>query len=153
LSNAGFLLYTDALRVKTFASVQMHAGIQIMADHFFLICLLYFAGGIENAIHQTINYLSENNKKLKIEIEVRNPKELRQVLAVGGVNRIMLDNFTPEETREAVDMINGQYEIESSGGITLESIYDYATTGVDYISVGALTHHIQSLDISLNALV
>ncbi|MCD6347435.1 MAG: carboxylating nicotinate-nucleotide diphosphorylase [Bacteroidales bacterium] len=112
-----------------------------------------YAGGIENAIHQTINYLSKNNKKLKIEIEVRNPKELKQVLKVGGVNRIMLDNFTPEKTIEAVKMINGQYEIESSGGITLDTIYDYASAGVDFVSVGALTHQIQSLDISLNAIV
>lgn len=110
-----------------------------------------FSGGIENAINGAKNYLKENNKQLKIEIEVRNLDELNEALRVGGVDRIMLDNFTPELTREAVEIVNGRVELESSGGITLETIRDYAETGVDYISVGALTHSVESLDMSLKA--
>lgn len=111
-----------------------------------------FSGGITNAIEKTKRYLAENNKTLKIEIEVRNFIELRQVLDTGGINRIMLDNFSVEETKRAVDIINKKYETEASGGITEENIVAYAETGVDYISVGALTHHIRSLDMSLKAL-
>ncbi len=112
-----------------------------------------FAGGIEKAIIQTHKYLEKQNKKLKIEIEVRDFNELEQVLKIGRIDRIMLDNFTPDETRQAVVLINGKYETESSGGITLETIRDYALAGVDYISVGALTHQIFSLDLSLNAII
>ncbi|MGQ1891989.1 carboxylating nicotinate-nucleotide diphosphorylase [Thermophagus sp. OGC60D27] len=111
-----------------------------------------FAGGIEKAIKTTHQYLKTVGKDLKIEIEVRNMEELRQVLAVGGVDRIMLDNFDPQTTREAVKLIDGKYETESSGGITKETIRSYAECGVDYISVGALTHHIRSLDMSLKAI-
>jgi len=110
-----------------------------------------FAGGIENAIDSAINYLKLKEKHLKIEIEVRNFDEINRVLAKGGVNRIMLDNFSVENTRKAVELINKRYEIESSGGITLETIGEYAQTGVDFISVGALTHQIKSLDLSLKA--
>lgn len=110
-----------------------------------------FAGGIEKAILQSKRYLKDNNKNLKIEIEVRDFKELREVLKIGFVDRIMLDNFTPLETIEAVTLIGGRYETESSGGITLNTIRDYALAGVDYISVGALTHQIFSLDLSLKA--
>ncbi|HLW09172.1 MAG TPA: carboxylating nicotinate-nucleotide diphosphorylase [Fermentimonas sp.] len=110
-----------------------------------------FAGGIENAITRAQQYLKDKNKNLKIEVEVRNIDELNEALRVGGVDRIMLDNFTTEKTREAVDIVNGRVELESSGGITFDTIRDYALTGVDYISVGALTHSVKSLDMSLKA--
>jgi nicotinate-nucleotide pyrophosphorylase (carboxylating) len=110
-----------------------------------------FAGGIENAIRKTRKYLDDIGKDLKIEIEVRNLNELYQVLETGGVDRIMLDNFDPRTTKEAVRLIDGKYETESSGGITKETIRSYAECGVDYISVGALTHQIRSLDMSLKA--
>ena len=110
-----------------------------------------FAGGIEKAIASVHNYLKENDKQLKIEIEVRNFDELAEVLRVGGIDRIMLDNFTPENTLKAVAMIAGRYEIESSGGITFDTLREYAICGVDYISVGALTHSVKSLDMSFKA--
>lgn len=108
-----------------------------------------FAGGIEAAIDRTHAYLKEKGKNLKIEIEVRNLDELEQVLRHGGVDRIMLDNFDTDILREAVHRIDGKYETEASGGITDETLRAYAETGVDFISVGALTHHIKSMDISL----
>jgi len=111
-----------------------------------------FAGGIEKAVKAVQTYLKSINKNLKIEVEVRNMDELQEVLRVGGIHRIMLDNFTPEATSLALKEIDGKYETESSGGITLETLRDYAVTGVDYISVGALTHHIKSLDLSLKAI-
>lgn len=110
-----------------------------------------FAGGIEKAVKAVQTYLKDKNKDLKIEVEVRDFNELRDVLQVGGIQRIMLDNFSPEETKEAVHLIDGRYETESSGGITMDTIRAYAECGVDYISVGALTHHIKSLDLSLKA--
>ena len=110
-----------------------------------------FAGGIENAITRAKEYLWQQGKNIPIEIEVRNFDELNRVLAIGGIDRIMTDNFTPEDTRKAVELVNGQYELESSGGITLDTIRAYAETGVDYISVGALTHSIKSLDLSLKS--
>lgn len=110
-----------------------------------------FAGGITKAIQATNKYLKENKKSLKIEIEVRNFQELAEVLKAGNVHRIMLDNFTPENLKKAVDIIDGKYETEASGGITEKTIRDYAATGVDFISVGALTHQIKSLDMSLLA--
>ena len=108
-----------------------------------------FAGGIESAIDRTHEYLRSIGKSLKIEIEVRNLDELNRVMAHGGVDRIMLDNFDIPTLREAVRRIEGRYETEASGGITDQTLRPYAETGVDYISVGALTHHIKSLDISL----
>ena len=108
-----------------------------------------FAGGIEAAIDRTRQYLVEKHKDLKIEIEVRNLDELDRVLAHGGVDRIMLDNFDISTLREAVVRIAGRYETEASGGITDQTLRPYAETGVDFISVGALTHHIKSLDLSL----
>lgn len=108
-----------------------------------------FAGGIEAAIDRTRDYLKAKGKDLKIEIEVRNLDELQRVLNHGGVDRIMLDNFDTTTLREAVRRINGKYETEASGGITDETLRAYAETGVDFISVGALTHHIKSLDLSL----
>ena len=110
-----------------------------------------FAGGIGQAITCARNYLKEKGKTLKIEIEVRNLDELEKVLQTGGIDRIMLDNFTPADTKEAVRRIDGRYETESSGGITFDNLLDYAACGVDYISVGALTHSIRSLDMSLKA--
>ena len=108
-----------------------------------------FAGGIESAIDRTRQYLKEKNKPLKIEIEVRDLDELQRVLDHGGVDRIMLDNFDVPTLREAVRRIDHRYETEASGGITDATLRSYAETGVDFISVGALTHHIKSLDLSL----
>lgn len=108
-----------------------------------------FAGGIEKAIDTTREYLHSHLLDLKIEIETRNLDEVKRVIQHGGVDRIMLDNFTPEKIREALHLIAGKYETEASGGITLENIRGYAESGVDYISIGALTHHIKSLDLSL----
>lgn len=110
-----------------------------------------FAGGIGKAIEAVNQYLEKKGKDLKIEIEVRNFDELEQVLEAGGIDRIMLDNFTPGDLQKALQMIDKRYETEASGGINLENIREYAHTGVDYISVGALTHHIKSLDLSLKA--
>ena len=108
-----------------------------------------FAGTIEKAIDDTHEYLKKNGLNLKIEIETRTIDEVKRVVKHGKIDRIMLDNFTPEKIKEALVLINGQYETEASGGITLENIKEYAQTGVDYISIGALTHHIKSLDLSL----
>jgi nicotinate-nucleotide pyrophosphorylase (carboxylating) len=110
-----------------------------------------FAGGIENAIDRCHAYLREKGLDLKIEIEVRNFDELERVLRRGGVDRIMLDNFTVDDTRKAVEMVAGRYETESSGGITLDTLRDYAEAGVDFISVGALTHSVKGLDMSFKA--
>ena len=110
-----------------------------------------YAGGIAAAIRRTQEYLSANRLNLKIEVEARNIREVAEILETGGVDRIMLDNFNIPETREAVALIAGRTETESSGGITLENVRDYALCGVDYISIGALTHHIKSLDMSLKA--
>lgn len=110
-----------------------------------------YAGGIANAVEATKAYLKETGKDLKIEVETRNLDEVKQALAVGGVDRIMLDNMSVEEMNQAVIVVNGQAETEASGGITEATIQAIAETGVDYISVGALTHSIKSLDISLKA--
>lgn len=110
-----------------------------------------YAGGIKPAIEGTLKYLKETGKNLKVEVEVRNVDELNQVLEVGGVDRIMLDNFTPSELENALKLIPSNYETEASGGITLETIREFAETGVDFISVGALTHSFKSLDMSLKA--
>ncbi|MFN3997484.1 carboxylating nicotinate-nucleotide diphosphorylase [Algoriphagus sp.] len=110
-----------------------------------------FAGGIRAAIERTKNYLQENNLNLKIEIETRNLDEVRQVLEVGGIDYIMLDNMDYATMREAVSMIDGKYSTEASGGITEETLAAVAECGVDYISMGALTHSVSSLDISLKA--
>ena len=110
-----------------------------------------FAGGIEAAITRCHQYLKEKNKDLKIEIEVRNFDELQEAMRVGGIDRIMLDNFNIENTKKAVEMVAGRYELESSGGITFATLRDYAECGVDYISVGALTHSVKGLDMSFKA--
>ncbi len=111
-----------------------------------------FAGGITQAIDASNAYLKKNNLTLQIEVECRSIEDVKKVLAHGRVNRIMLDNFSPEGVKQAVTLINGKYETEASGGITEKTIKDYALAGVDFISVGALTHHINSLDLSLKAI-
>ena len=110
-----------------------------------------YCGGIENAILSANDYLKRKKKKLKIEIEVRNTKELNQVLSTGKVDRILLDNFSPEQMKQAVQLVNKTFETEASGGITESNIRAYAETGVDFISIGALTHSFRSLDMSLKA--
>lgn len=110
-----------------------------------------FAGGIEKAIERAREYCRENGKDLKIEVEVRSLDDIRRVKAIGGVDRIMFDNFTPELTKEAVALVNGEMETESSGGITLENLRQYGEAGVDFISVGAITHSVKGLDMSFKA--
>lgn len=110
-----------------------------------------YAGGISNAIHSTKKYLADHHKSIQIEIEVRSIEELSQVLAIGGVDRIMLDNFSFENLKTAVALIDGRFTTEASGGITEDNVLAYAACGVDFISMGALTHSVKSLDISLKA--
>lgn len=110
-----------------------------------------FCGGIEAAIAKTNAYLEDNGLNLKIEVETRSIDDVKRVLAHGGVHRIMLDNYTPAQLAEAVKLIDGKYETEASGGITMDTIEEYAKTGVDYISVGAIIHHAVSMDLSLKA--
>lgn len=112
-----------------------------------------YCGGIEAAIRKTNEYLTANNLDLKIEVETRNLEDVQKVLQTGQVHRIMLDNYSPELITEAMKMIDGKYETEASGGINLENIEQYAATGVDFISIGALTHHAVSLDLSLKAVI
>lgn len=146
---------TPGMRILEKMAVKIGGGENHRIGLFDMILLkdnhVDFAGGISNAIDRCHEYLKAKSKDLKIEIEVRSIDELNQVLEHGGVNRIMLDNFSVESTRMAVDLIGGKYEIESSGGITLDTIRSYAECGVDYISVGALTHSVKSLDISFKA--
>ncbi|MDR0333448.1 MAG: carboxylating nicotinate-nucleotide diphosphorylase [Dysgonamonadaceae bacterium] len=147
---------TPGMRMLEKEAVRIGGGVNHRIGLFDMILLkdnhVDFTGGIENAINSAHRYLKEKNKQLKIEIEVRNFDELREVLRIGGIDRIMLDNFTPKQTREAVQIVNGRVELESSGGITIDTIRNYAETGVDYISVGALTHSVKSLDMSLKAI-
>ena len=110
-----------------------------------------FAGGIPQAVSRAQEYCKAKGKNLKIEVEVRNFDELNQVLALEGVDRVMLDNFSVENTRKAVEIVGGRLEVESSGGITFDTIRSYAECGVDYVSVGALTHSVKSLDMSFKA--
>ena len=146
---------TPGLRILEKQAVKIGGGKNHRIGLFDMILLkdnhVDFAGGIENAITKAKEYLKANGKDLKIEIEVRNFDELNEVLRVGGVDRIMLDNFNPDDTRKAVRIIDGKYETESSGGITYETLRSYAECGVDYISVGALTHSVKGLDMSLKA--
>jgi len=146
---------TPGMRMLEKEAVKIGGGVNHRIGLFDMILLkdnhVDFAGGIDKAITRAKEYLKEKGKDLKIEIEVRNFDELQQVLNIGGVDRIMLDNFTPENTRKAVEMIGGRYETESSGGITFDTLRDYAETGVDFISVGALTHSVKGLDMSFKA--
>ena len=147
---------TPGLRLLEKEAVKIGGGVNHRIGLYDMILLkdnhVDFAGGIDKAITRAKNYLIEKNKNLKIEIEVRNFDELAQVMAVGGVDRIMLDNFSVENTRKAVEIIAGKFETESSGGISIETLRQYAECGVDYISVGALTHSVKSLDLSFKAL-
>lgn len=146
---------TPGMRLLEKEAVRIGGGVNHRIGLYDMVMLkdnhIDFAGGIEKAILSVQNYLKENKKDLKIEVEVRNFLELNQVLEVGGIHRIMLDNFSVEDTKKAVEMVGGKYETESSGGITMDTLRGYAECGVDYISVGALTHHIKSLDLSLKA--
>lgn len=146
---------TPGLRLLEKEAVKIGGGTNHRIGLFDMILLkdnhVDFAGGITQAIDRARNYCKEKGKNLKIEIEVRNFDELAQVLEHGGVDRIMLDNFTPENTRKAVELIAGRYETESSGGITFDTLRQYAECGVDFISVGALTHSVKSLDMSFKA--
>ena len=110
-----------------------------------------FAGGITQAIRKTNEYLDRTGKALRIEVEARGLEDVKEIMQAGHVHRIMLDNFSIADTRRALELIEGRYETESSGKITLDNLRDYAECGVDYISVGALTHQIKSLDLSLKA--
>lgn len=110
-----------------------------------------FAGGIEKAIDGANEYCRKNGKDLRIEVEVRSLDDISRVMEHGGVDRIMFDNFTPELTKKAVEMVGGKYETESSGGITIENLRVYGEAGVDFISVGALTHSVKGLDMSFKA--
>ncbi len=147
---------TPGMRMLEKQAVKIGGGVNHRIGLFDMILLkdnhIDFAGGIDKAIFGAKTYLKKNNKQLKIEIEVRNIEELNEVLRIGGVDRVMLDNFSPETTREAVELVHGRVELESSGGITIDTIRDYAETGVDYISVGALTHSVKGLDMSLIAI-
>lgn len=146
---------TPGMRMLEKEAVRLGGGTNHRIGLFDMILLkdnhVDFAGGIPNAIKRAQEYLKEKGKDLKIEIEVRNFEELEQAIQTGGIDRIMLDNFTPDQTREAVKRINGRYETESSGGITFDTLREYAECGVDFISVGALTHSVKSLDLSLKA--
>lgn len=146
---------TPGMRMLEKEAVKIGGGVNHRIGLFDMILLkdnhVDFAGGIANAINRAKEYCKAKGKDLKIEIEVRNLDELKQVLDNGGVDRIMFDNFTPEQTRKAVEMVGGRYETESSGGITFDTIRDYAECGVDFISVGALTHSVKCLDMSFKA--
>lgn len=146
---------TPGMRILEKEAVKIGGGTNHRIGLFDMILLkdnhIDFAGGISQAIERCHQYLEKRNLNLKIEIEIRSIDELQQVLNKGGVDRIMLDNFTPELTRKAVEMIGGRYETESSGGITLETIRNYAECGVDFVSVGALTHSVKGLDLSFKA--
>ena len=146
---------TPGMRMREKEAVKIGGGVNHRIGLFDMILLkdyhVDFAGGIENAISRCHDYLKAKGKDLKIEIEVRNLDELKEVMRVGGVDRIMLDNFSPELTKEAVKIVGGKYEIESSGGITFDTIRDYAESGVDFVSVGALTHSVKGLDMSFKA--
>ncbi len=146
---------TPGLRMLEKQAVRIGGGVNHRIGLFDMILLkdnhVDFSGGIKNAIDRCHAYLKEKGLDLKIEIEVRNFDELQQVLDHGGVNRIMLDNFSVEDTKRAVELIDGKYETESSGGITIDTLRDYAEAGVDFISVGALTHSVKGLDMSFKA--
>ncbi len=146
---------TPGMRMLEKQAVKIGGGVNHRIGLFDMILLkdnhIDFAGGIKNAIDRCHEYLKAKSLDLKIEIEVRNMEELQQVLNCGGIDRIMLDNFSVEDTRAAVCLIAGRYETESSGGITFDTIRNYADCGVDFVSVGALTHSVKCLDMSFKA--
>lgn len=146
---------TPGMRMLEKEAVKIGGGVNHRIGLFDMILLkdnhVDFAGGIAAALDRCAAYQKEKGMHLKVEIEVRSFDEIRQVMAHGGADRIMLDNFSVEDTRKAVEMINGKFETESSGGITKETLRDYAKCGVDFISVGALTHSVKGLDLSFKA--
>ena len=146
---------TPGMRMLEKQAVKIGGGMNHRIGLFDMILLkdnhVDFAGGIANAINRCHEYLKEKGLDLKIEIEVRNFDELRQAMECGGIDRIMLDNFSVADTKKAVEMVGGRFETESSGGITFDTIRDYAECGVDFISVGALTHSVKGLDMSFKA--
>ena len=146
---------TPGLRMLEKQAVKIGGGMNHRIGLFDMILLkdnhVYFCGGITNAITRCHEYLKEKGLDLKIEIEVRNFDELAEAMNCGGINRIMLDNFSVADTKKAVDIVGGKFETESSGGITFDTIRDYAECGVDFISVGALTHSVKGLDMSFKA--
>ena len=145
---------TPGMRMLEKEAVRIGGGMNHRIGLFDMILIkdnhVDFAGGITQAVNAAKKYLAEKGKDLKIEVEVRNTDEINEALAA-GVDRIMLDNFTPERTRDAVELINGRVEVESSGGITLDTLRAYGEAGVDFISVGALTHSVKGLDMSFKA--
>ena len=146
---------TPGLRMLEKQAVKIGGGMNHRIGLFDMILLkdnhIDFCGGITNAITRCHEYLKEKGLDLKIEIEVRNFDELAEAMNCGGINRIMLDNFSVADTRKSVEMVAGRFETESSGGITFDTIRDYAECGVDFISVGALTHSVKGLDMSFKA--
>lgn len=146
---------TPGMRIMEKKAVKIGGGTNHRIGLFDMILIkdnhIDFAGGIEKAIERARQYCEENGKDLKIEVEVRSLEDIKRVMAIGGVDRIMFDNFTPELTKEAVKLVNGTMETESSGGITLENLRKYGEAGVDFISVGALTHSVKGLDMSFKA--
>lgn len=146
---------TPGMRIMEKEAVKIGGGTNHRIGLFDMILIkdnhIDFAGGIEKAIERAREYCRDNNKNLKIEVEVRSLDDIRRVMAIGGVDRIMFDNFTPELTKEAVKLVAGTMETESSGGITLDNLRSYGEAGVDYISVGALTHSVKGLDMSFKA--
>jgi nicotinate-nucleotide pyrophosphorylase (carboxylating) len=146
---------TPGLRMLEKLAVKIGGGVNHRIGLYDMILIkdnhVDYAGGIANAISAANKYIADHHKNLEIEIEVRNMDELQQVLKTGNINRIMLDNFEIPMLEQAVKLIDGKYSTEASGGITEENIISYAATGVDYISMGALTHSVKSLDLSLKA--
>lgn len=146
---------TPGMRIMEKEAVKIGGGTNHRIGLFDMILIkdnhIDFAGGIEKAIERAKDYCKANGKDLKIEVEVRSLNDIKRVMAIGGVDRIMFDNFTPELTKEAVALVNGTMETESSGGITLSNLRAYGEAGVDYISVGALTHSVKGLDMSFKA--
>lgn len=146
---------TPGLRMLEKQAVKIGGGMNHRIGLFDMILLkdnhIDFCGGMTNAITRCHEYLKEKGLDLKIEIEVRNFDELAEAMNCGGINRIMLDNFSVADTKKAVDIVGGKFETESSGGITFDTIRDYAECGVDFISVGALTHSVKGLDMSFKA--
>ena len=146
---------TPGMRIMEKEAVRIGGGVNHRIGLFDMILIkdnhVDFAGGIEQAVSRAKEYCKACGKNLKIEVEVRTLEDLQKVIDMGGVQRIMFDNFDTEKTRKAVEMVAGRYETESSGGITFDTLRDYALCGVDFISVGALTHSVKGLDMSFKA--
>ncbi len=147
---------TPGMRMLEKEAVALGGGVNHRIGLFDMILIkdnhIDFAGGIEEALKRANEYCKKNGKNLKIEIEARSIDDIKKILELGLADRVMFDNFTPEQTKEAVKLVNGRIETESSGGITFDNLRDYAETGVDFISVGALTHSVKGLDMSFKAM-